>query len=153
MSDFMPRPVRDLAPPVPLSQPLSGPVELRADRGSVVYVPGAHGGFVAVRREDLPTVPAEAPAPPPAPAGLDPQAQRTAAKGVMAAGIGVGSYFGMQALEIALDVLVQGLIAAGVVVGVLVATGGRRGGGDTFVTHHHVTNRWFGRSTTTIRNR
>ncbi|MFC9223188.1 hypothetical protein ACFT8W_21085 [Streptomyces hygroscopicus] len=152
MSDFMPRPARDLTPPVQLSQPLTGPVELAADRGPVVYVPGAHGGYVAVRREDLPTV-AAPPAPaPPAPAGLDPHAQRLAAKGVLAAGAGVGTYFGAQALALALDVLVQGLIALAVAAGVALAVGGRRGGGDTFITHHHVTNRWWGRSSTTIRN-
>jgi hypothetical protein len=54
------------------------------------------------------------PAPPPAPAGLDPQAQRTAAKGVLAAGVGVGAYFGMQALQILVGSLVQLLTAAAV---------------------------------------
>ncbi|MGO4420640.1 hypothetical protein AB4Z54_18425 [Streptomyces sp. MCAF7] len=152
MSDFMPRPARDLTPPVPVSEPLTGPVELAADRGPVVYVPGAHGGFVAVRREDLPTV-AAPPAPaPPAPAGLDPQAQRTAAKGVLVAGSGIGAYFGAQAVAAALSFLVHGLVAAGVAAGVALAAGGRRGGGDTYITNHHVTNRWWGRSSTTIRN-
>ncbi|NEW77661.1 hypothetical protein [Streptomyces rhizosphaericus] len=150
MSDFMPRPARDLTPPVPVSEPLTGPVELAAERGPVVYVPGAHGGFVAVHREDLPTVPAPAP-PPPVPAGIDPHAQRLGARGVFAAGAGVGTYFAAQGLAVVLNHLVQGLIAAGVAVGVVLATGGRRGG-DTYITNHHVTNRWFGRSTTNIRN-
>ncbi|MER6146202.1 hypothetical protein ABT174_40460 [Streptomyces sparsogenes] len=131
-------------------QPLSGAVELAADRGPVVYVPGAHGGFVAVRREDLPTI--HTPAPAPAPAGVDPHAQRLAAKGVFAAGAGVGAYFAAGAVAIALDSLVQALIAAAVAVGVAVAAPGRRGGGDTYITHHHVTNRWWGKSSTTIRN-
>ncbi|MBW8088591.1 hypothetical protein IGW14_11255 [Streptomyces hygroscopicus subsp. hygroscopicus] len=132
-------------------QPLSGAVELAAERGPVVYVPGAHGGFVAVRREDLPTTPAPVPAP--APSGVDPHAQRTAAKGVFAAGAGVGAYFAAGAAAIVLDSLAQALIAAAVAAGVAIAAPGRRGGGgDTYVTHHHVSNRWFGRSHTTIRN-
>jgi hypothetical protein len=51
---------------------------------------------------------------PAAPSGIDPQAQRTAAKGVFAAGAGVGAYFGMQALQIFVDSLVQFLAAAAV---------------------------------------
>lgn len=153
------QPIRDLTPIRPLNdphtavQPLLGPVELASERerGPVVYIPGAHGGFVAVCREDLPTVPA-APAPVPAPTGVDPQAQRTAARGVLAAGTGVGAYFAAGALAIALDSLVQVLIAAGVAAGVAVAGAGQRGGGNTFITHHHVSNRWWGRSHTSIRN-
>ncbi|MER7787930.1 hypothetical protein [Streptomyces sp. NPDC097640] len=140
-----------LDPYGPAAQPLSGAVELAADRGPVVYVPGAHGGFVAVRREDLPTI--HVPDPTPAPAGVDPHAQRLAAKGVFAAGAGVGAYFAAGAVAIALDSLVQALIAAAVAAGVAIATPGRRGGGDTYITHHHVTNRWWGKSSTTIRNR
>nr|WSS66749.1 hypothetical protein OG284_36625 [Streptomyces sp. NBC_01177] len=60
---------------------------------------------------------------PPVPPGLDPQAQRLAAKGVFAAGVGVGAYFGLQALAIALDSLVQVLIAAAIVGGVMLAPG------------------------------
>jgi hypothetical protein len=73
-----------------------------------------------------PIVPVMPPAPPP-PSGLDPQAQRLAAWGVFAVGIGVGSYFGLQALALALDSLVQVLIAAAIVAGVMaVPTGGHR---------------------------
>ncbi|MDH2390076.1 hypothetical protein QCN29_15005 [Streptomyces sp. HNM0663] len=54
-------------------------------------------------------------APPPAPSGLDPQAQRTAAKGVFAVGAGAGSYFGMLALQILVGNLVR-LLAAVVAV-------------------------------------
>ncbi|MGA5489578.1 hypothetical protein ACPCK1_17700 [Streptomyces pseudogriseolus] len=72
----------------------------------------------------------------PAPSGLDPQAQRTAAKGVFAVGAGAGSYFGMLALQILVDSLVR-LIAAALVVGVVwVAAGGRRGGGSTYITNN-----------------
>ncbi|MFF5675286.1 hypothetical protein ACFY8S_35145 [Streptomyces hygroscopicus] len=138
----------------PVQQPLSGAVELAAERGPVVYVPGAHGGFVAVRREDLPTTHTHTPAPAPVSSGVDPHAQRMAAKGVFAAGAGVGAYFAAGAAAIVLDSLAQALIAAAVAAGVAIAAPGRRGGGggDTYVTHHHVSNRWFGRSHTTVRN-
>ncbi|MGO4752690.1 hypothetical protein AB4212_29480 [Streptomyces sp. 2MCAF27] len=149
-------PVADrLAPDLhgPVQQPLSGAVELAADRGPVVHIPGAYGGFVAVRREDLPTVHTPIPGPDPVRAGVDPHAQRIAAKGVFAAGAGAGAYFAAGAAAIVVDSLVQVLIAAAVAAGVAIAAPGRRGGGDTYVTHHHVSNRWFGRSHTTIRNR
>ncbi|WP_399142192.1 hypothetical protein Q3A86_33190 [Streptomyces sp. NBUA17] len=76
-----------------------------------------------------------APAPPPAPSGLDPQAQRTAATGVLAAGAGVGVYFGMQALQILVDSLVRLLVAALVVGVAWVASTGRRGT-TTYVTNN-----------------
>jgi hypothetical protein len=71
------------------------------------------------------------PMPPLAPAGLDPQAQRTAAKGVFAAGAGVGAYFGMQAMQIALASLVELFVAAAVCGAVWLASGGRRTMGET----------------------
>lgn len=67
-----------------------------------------------------------APVAPAATGGLDPQAQRTAARGVLAAGLGVGSYFGMQALAILVDSLVRLLVAAAVVGAVWALQGGRR---------------------------
>ncbi|GGQ81174.1 hypothetical protein [Streptomyces flaveolus] len=79
------------------------------------------------------------PAPPPAPAGLDPQAQRTAAKGVLAAGAGIGAYFGMQALQILVDSLVQLLTAAAVcAVARAVVPSGRRSArqGTTYITNN-----------------
>lgn len=63
---------------------------------------------------------------PPATPGLDPQAQRTAARGVLAAGVGVGAYFGMQALQILVDSLVRLLAAAAVVAVAWAVQGGRR---------------------------
>lgn len=76
--------------------------------------------------------------PPPAPSGLDPQAQRTAAKGIYAVGLGVGSYFGMQALQVLVDSLVRLLAAAAVVAVVWVAQGSRRGS-----TTYNINNRGF----------
>lgn len=63
---------------------------------------------------------------PAAPSGIDPQAQRTAARGVFAAGAGVGAYFGMQALQILVDSLVQFLAAAAVCGLVWALPSGRR---------------------------
>ncbi|MCX5562737.1 hypothetical protein [Streptomyces sp. NBC_00038] len=77
-----------------------------------------------------------APVAPPAPSGLDPQAQRTAARGVFAVGVGAGSYFGMLGLQILVDSLVRLLAAAAVVGVVWVAAGGRRRGGSTYVTNN-----------------
>lgn len=77
------------------------------------------------------------PPPPPAPSGLDPQAQRTAAKGVLAVGVGVGSYYGMQALQILVGSLVQLLTAAAVcAVAWAVVPSGRRGAGPTYITNN-----------------
>lgn len=73
----------------------------------------------------------------PAPSGLDPQAQRTAARGVFALGAGGGSYLGMLALQILVDSLVRLLAAAAVVAVAWVAMGGRLGGGSTtYVTNN-----------------
>lgn len=76
-----------------------------------------------------------APVAPPATSGLDPQAQRTAAKGVFAVGAGAGSYFGMLALQILVDSLVRLLAAAAIVAVAWVAAGGRRG-----ATTYNITN-------------
>ncbi|MFF7171111.1 hypothetical protein [Streptomyces pseudovenezuelae] len=81
-------------------------------------------------------VPVE-PVAPPATPGFDLQAQRTAAKGVLALGAGVGSYFGMLGLQILVDSLVR-LLAAMAIVGVVwVAAGGRRRGGATYIQNNH----------------
>ncbi|MCX4971164.1 hypothetical protein OHA98_41915 [Streptomyces sp. NBC_00654] len=79
-----------------------------------------------------------APVAPPATPGLDPQAQRTAAKGVFAAGAGVGAYFGMQALQILVDSLVQFLAAAAVCGLVWALPSGRRSGrgAPTYITNN-----------------
>ncbi|MFD9212076.1 hypothetical protein ACFVY9_02950 [Streptomyces sp. NPDC059544] len=74
----------------------------------------------------------------PAPAGIDPQAQRTAARGVFALGAGVGAYWGMRALQILVDSLVQLLAAAAVcaVAWAVAGSGRRRGGGPTYVQNN-----------------
>ncbi|MFD3714281.1 hypothetical protein [Streptomyces sp. NPDC058677] len=82
------------------------------------------------------------PVAPPATSGLDPQAQRTAAKGVFAAGAGVGAYFGMQALQILVDSLVQFLAAAAVCGLVWALPSGRRGARGA-PTYNITNNRGF----------
>lgn len=78
------------------------------------------------------------PTPPPVPSGLDPQAQRTAAKGVLAAGSGVGVYFAMRAAEILVASFMQLLVAAAVCGAVWLAPGGRRGVREapTYITNN-----------------
>ena len=85
-----------------------------------------------------PTYEPAVPVAPPAPSGLDPQAQRTAARGVFAAGAGVGAYFALKALAIAAESLVQLLIAVAVCGVVWALPGGRRGGSGspTYITHN-----------------
>ncbi|MFE9624276.1 hypothetical protein [Streptomyces sp. NPDC006527] len=80
-----------------------------------------------------------APVAPPATPTIDPQAQRTAARGVYAVGLGVGSYFGMQALQILVGSLVQFLAAAAVVGLVWGLPTGRRGAvreAPTYITNN-----------------
>lgn len=75
----------------------------------------------------------------PAPSGLDPQAQRTAARGVLALGAGVGAYWGMRALQILADSLVQLLTAAAVCAvawAVAAPASRRRGSGPTYITNN-----------------
>jgi hypothetical protein len=146
------------APAVPraLRAPAAQPrvaelVELGRDRGPVVYVPDPNGiGFVAVHRADLPPAPVVQQVQ--APAGLDPQAQRRAATGILAAGAGIGVYFAAQAVAVALDHLVDVLIALAAAYVVYAATPGRRRGSEVHITNNtttnHITNRWFGRSHT-----
>lgn len=130
----------------PTSQALAGPVELYGERQPVIYVPGPNGDMVAVLKEYLPTVPAPVPAP--QPAGFDPVAQR-----VLGGGIGIGS--AAAGVGWGLGQAAAG-VSSGSVVLVLAAwlawrAAGRRGG-DTYITNNHTTNRWWGKSSTTIRN-
>ncbi|MEU8824523.1 hypothetical protein [Streptomyces sp. NPDC048636] len=138
----------------PAQQPLSGAVELAAERGPVVYIPGAHGGFVAVRRDDLPTV--HAPAPLPAPVGMDPVAQRMAAAGLGGGALSAGVGWGISEAASGIAGISGGglmWLAILLLASRLAPSARRVREGDTFITHHHVTNRWWGRSHTSIRNR
>ncbi|WP_438479066.1 hypothetical protein [Streptomyces asiaticus] len=130
---------------VQAQQPLTGPVELYEERQPVIYVPGPNGQMVAVLKEYLPTVPAPVPAPPPA--GFDPVAQRVLGGGIgigtAAAGVGWG--VGQATAGISSGSVVLFLAA-------LLAWRATRRGGDTYITNNHTTNRWWGKSSTGIRN-
>ncbi|MGW2742355.1 hypothetical protein [Streptomyces sp. NPDC001450] len=79
------------------------------------------------------------PTPSPAPSGLDPQAQRTAARGLFAAGAGVGAYFALKAFALVAESLVQLMIAAAVLGVVWALPTGRRGreGPTYIITNNH----------------
>ncbi|MFJ2203313.1 hypothetical protein [Streptomyces violaceusniger] len=137
----------------PLSAPLTGPVELWAERQTaepVVWVPDAYGRMVPMPKSLAP--PAVLPTEPrdlsPQPV-LDPRAQRIAAAGVGtgAAAAGVGWGLGQAAAGVSSGSLlfVLALLLA------WRASGPR--GGDTYITHAHTTSRWWGKATTKIENR
>ena len=146
-------------PTVPAA-PITGAVQLYGEqRPAVVYVPGPEGQMVAVLREHLPTAPAVyqprdlTPQP-----LLDARAQRLAAGGLLAGGIGFGGGQLLAGLGTAVSALaglgsVAMWIAVAVVASRLAPT--LLGTGRTTV-HHHTTNvtttsRWFGRTTTHVR--
>lgn len=146
-------------PTVP-DAPLAGAVQLHAEQaGTVVYVPGPEGRMVAVLREHLPTAPTVyqprdlTPQP-----LLDRQAQRMAAGGLLAGGVGYG---GGQLL-IGAGQIVSALAGLGsVVMWAAIAVVASRlapavlGTGRATVHHHNTTvttsTRWFGRSSTHVR--
>ena len=74
----------------------------------------------------------------PAGSGLDPQAQRTAARGVFAAGAGVGAWFALKAFALVAESLVQLAIAAAVLGVVWSLPAGRRTGREG--TTYNITN-------------
>ncbi|MFF6781419.1 hypothetical protein [Streptomyces sp. NPDC012510] len=125
-------------------------VELYEDRDPVVWIPGAYGEMVPVRKSQAPA-PVQAPAvrdlsPQPL---LDPLAQRLLAGGVGvgAAGAGLGFGFGQLAAGLAL----MGTSGLALLVGLLLAAGMRGGGSVTHVrqeVHNHA--RWFGKTNTNL---
>ncbi|MGW1848602.1 hypothetical protein [Streptomyces sp. NPDC001966] len=140
--------------------PLTGAVQLHGEQtGTVVYVPGPEGRMVAVLREHLPTAPAlyqpRDLTPQPL---LDARAQRLAAGGLLAGGIG----FGGGQLLLGAGQLISAATGLGtVVMWAAVAVVASRiapalGTGRTATVHHHTTNvtthtRWWGRTTTHVR--
>nr|WP_012901752.1 hypothetical protein [Streptomyces sp. Y27]ADA71999.1 hypothetical protein pWTY27_7 [Streptomyces sp. Y27] len=134
----------------PVEAPLTGTVQLREDQ-AVVYVPGPGGQMVAVLREHLPTAPVVHQPRDLTPAPLiDPRAQRIAAGGVLAAGVGYG---GGQLLVGAGQVVSAlaglGSVVMWVAIAVVAARLAPGLGGGRGPVHHHttVTTRWWGRST------
>lgn len=146
--------------PTTLSTPTTGAVQLYSEHaGTVVYVPGPEGRMVAVLREHLPTAPAVY-----QPRDLTPQplfdtrAQRMAAGGLLAGGIGYG---GGQLL-IGAGQVVSALAGLGTVAmwAAIAVVASRLTpallGTSRDSVHHHTTNvttsaRWFGRTTTHVR--
>ncbi|MFE7347562.1 hypothetical protein [Streptomyces griseus] len=139
--------------------PLTGAVQLHGEQtGTVVYVPGPEGRMVAVLREHLPAAPAVyqprdlTPQP-----LLDPRAQRIAAGGLLAGGIGYG---GGQLLlgvgQVVSALAGVGTVAMWAAVAVVASRLAPALGGGRATVHHHTTNvttttRWWGRTTTHVR--
>lgn len=153
--EHLPTPAVQVPPgwPTTPAAPVTGVVQLHGEQqGAVVYVPGPGGQMVAVLREHLPTSPVVyqprdlTPLP-----LLDARAQRLAAGGLLAGGVG----FGGGQLLAGLGTAVSALAGLGsVVMWVAVAVVASRiapavlgTGRPTTVHHTTVTNRWFGRST------
>ena len=125
-------------------------VELYAEQDPVVWIPGAYGEMVPIRKSQAPAAVQALPprdlTPQPL---LDPLAQRLLAGGlgVGAAGAGLGFGFGQLAAGLAL----MGTSGLALLVGLLLAAGMRGGGSVTNIrqeVHNHA--RWFGRNTTNL---
>jgi hypothetical protein len=132
----------------PIVQPSE--VELYTEQDPVVWIPGAYGEMVPVRKSQTPPAARALPPRDLAPQPLiDPLAQRLFAGGlgVGAAGAGLGFGFGQLAAGLAL----MGTSGLALLVGLLLAAGMRGGGSVTHVrqeVHTHV--RWFGRNTSNL---
>ncbi|MDX2513860.1 hypothetical protein PV355_01595 [Streptomyces stelliscabiei] len=124
-------------------------VELYDDRDPVVWIPGAYGEMVPVRKSQAPAAVQAPPVRDLTPRPLfDPLAQRLlgGGLGVGAAGAGLGFGFGQLAAGIAL----MGTSGLALLVGLLLAAG-MRGGSVTHVrqeVHQHA--RWFGKNHTNL---
>jgi hypothetical protein len=124
-------------------------VELHAEQDPVVWIPGAYGEMVPVRKSQAPAGMQAPPARDLTPQPLiDPLAQRLLAGGlgIGAAGAGVGFGLGQLAAGFAL----MGTSGLALLVGLLLAAG-VRGGSVTHVrqeVHNHSS--WFGRNTTNL---
>ena len=147
-------------PTVPAA-PVTGSVSLYSEQPAIVYVPGPGGQMVAVLREHLPTAAPAVYQPrdlTPVPL-LDARAQRLAAGGLLAGGVG----FGGGQLLAGLGTAVSALAGLGsVVMWIAVAVVASRlaptvlGTSRTGTVHHHHTtvttsSRWWGSTTTHVR--
>jgi hypothetical protein len=133
----------------PVIEPTPDAVELSTEHGPIVFVPGANGQYVAVRKDLLPNTQAQ-----PAPRDLAPQplldsrAQILAAGGVFAGGAGWGAG---QLLSAVAGISTGALFALAllVIAAKLPRSGGALQGGDTHITITNH-NKWFGKSTTRL---
>jgi hypothetical protein len=135
------------------AQPVPRPVhpaevELYDDRDPVVWIPGAYGEMVPVRKSQAP---AAVQAPPvrdltPQPL-VDPLAQRLLAGGLGVGAAGAGLGFGLG--QLAAGLALMGTSGLALLVGLLLAAG-LRGGSVTVRQEVHNHARWFGRNTTNL---
>jgi hypothetical protein len=151
MTSNLPERYRHYAEPVD-EQPLTGPVELYGEREAVVWVPGAYGGMVPVRKSQAPA-PMQLATPrdlAPQPV-VDPTAQRLLGAGV---GGGVLLWGGGKFLAGASD-LVSSLSGGGALLFFLALVCARAafaGRGGSYVHHvqnTHVHQKWLGRTNIT----
>ncbi len=133
----------------PVIEPAPAAVELYGEREAVVWVPGAYGGMVPVRKSQAPA-PVEATEPRdlrPQPL-FDPIAQRWVGAGI---GSGVALWGGGQFL-VGAGQFVSSLSGMGALAFFLAIAGGRAllgGRGGTYVhneQHTHVHQKWLGRT-------
>ncbi|WP_319365946.1 hypothetical protein [Streptomyces scabiei] len=124
-------------------------VELYDDRDPVVWIPGAYGEMVPVRKSQapapVPPVPVRDLAPQPL---FDPLAQRILAGGLGVGAAGAGLGFGLG--QLAAGIALMGSSGLALLVGLLLAAG-MRGRSVTHVrqeVHNHA--RWFGKTHTTL---
>lgn len=123
-------------------------VELYDDRDPVVWIPGAYGDMVPVRKSQAPAAMQAPPVRDLSPRPLfDPFAQRLLAGGLGAGAAGAGLGFGLG--QLAAGLALMGSSGLAVLVGLLLAA--RLRGGSTYVrqeVHNHA--RWFGKSYTNL---
>lgn len=124
-------------------------VEMYDEQDPVVWIPGAYGEMVPVRKSQAPAPVQAAPvrdlSPQPV---LDPLAQRLLACGVGVGAAGAGLGFGLG--QLAAGLALMGTSGLALLVGLLLAAG-MRGGSVTNVrqeVHNHA--KWFGRNTTNL---
>lgn len=124
-------------------------VELYDDRDPVVWIPGAYGEMVPVRKSQAPAAVQVPPVRDLSPQPLfDPLAQRLLAGGlgVGAAGAGLGFGFGQLAAGLAL----MGTSGLALLAGLLLAAGMRRGSVTHVRQEVHNHARWFGKNHTNL---
>lgn len=133
-------------------QPLTGTVQLSSEREAAVWVPGAYGGMVAVRKSQAPAQVERTPVRDLTPQPLfDPTAQR-----LLAAGVGGGALlWGGGAFLAGAGQLVSSLTGTGALLFFLAIAGaraaiGNRGTSVINEQHTHVHQKWLGR--TNIKN-
>lgn len=148
------------APHRPAEAPLTGPVELYAERAviePVVYVPDAYGRMVPVSRSQADALIAAVPATAPRDLSPQPLIDRRAQL-VLAGGLGTGAAaagigYGLGQILAPLAAITSGGLLWAVCLAAVIAAAVRRPNATntTYVTHTHTTATWFGKATTTNR--